>query len=48
MTALAEALADADLRARAAPICRAVVLEKGDIEHQMDKILAAFGRILEA
>jgi glycosyltransferase involved in cell wall biosynthesis len=43
---LAEALADAGLRARAAPVCRDVVVRGGDVRRQMDTLLAAFERCL--
>jgi glycosyltransferase involved in cell wall biosynthesis len=41
---LEQALADRDLRAKAAPLNRQIVLERGDVKVQMDLLLAAFER----
>jgi len=43
---LADALADPDLRARAAPVNRDIVVRNGDVERQMDNLLAAFEQCL--
>lgn len=44
---LAVALADRRLRAAAAPLSRRLVLDNGDVERQMDKLLDAFRHCLE-
>ena len=43
---LADALSNADLRAAAAPLNRQIILERGDVYGQMDKLLEAFRRVL--
>lgn len=43
---LSEALSKPDIRSAAAPLNREIVVTKGDVTHQADKLLAAFGKCL--